>query len=72
MNYTLKTLRLAKGLTKKELADLAGVSRITIHNIENNDSIPKINNALKISKALGCPAAELFGKDAYVNYSQCI
>lgn len=57
MNYTLRTLRLAKGLTKKELADLAGVSRITIHNIENNDSIPKIDTALKISAVLGCPAA---------------
>ncbi len=53
----LKELRLAKGLTLKELAEKSGVGYMQIHKIETRKSKPEniaLKTAVKLAKALDC------------------
>jgi putative transcriptional regulator len=56
----LKEHRARLGLTQAQLAELTGVSRISIVSIENGRFIPTIETALRIGRALGVPAGEIF------------
>ncbi len=47
-----KKLRIQKGLTQKDLASMAGVSKNTINLIEQGRRDPKYSTIKKISKAL--------------------
>ncbi|HBI6884199.1 TPA: helix-turn-helix domain-containing protein [Clostridium perfringens] len=51
----LKRLRKNSNLTQKELADILGVTTVTIQNYENNRRAPNSETLLKISKALNMP-----------------
>jgi putative transcriptional regulator len=56
----LKEHRARQGLTQAQLAELTGVSRISIVSIENGRFIPTIETALRIGRALGVPADKIF------------
>ena len=58
-NY-LKVARAKKDLTQAALADLVGVSRQAINNIENGNFNPSTLLALKLAKVLESPVHELF------------
>lgn len=49
----IKDRRLCKYLTQQELADLCGVSRITVWNWENGNTKPSLKELKNLKKALG-------------------
>jgi HTH-type transcriptional regulator/antitoxin HipB len=55
-SYTLGSiilnLRKTSGLTRNELAALAGVGKTTIFDIENDKRTVQLNNVLKVAKVL--------------------
>lgn len=55
----MKELRLKKNLKQSELAEKAGISRVSIGNYERGDRVPNVEILLKISEALEVPLAEL-------------
>jgi putative transcriptional regulator len=57
---TLKVLRAMKDLTQAELADLAGITRVSVNAIEGGRMVPSVLLALKLARALGVPVDELF------------
>ena len=56
---TLKTLRLAKGKTQRQLAEKAGLHRITLLQIELGRSKPDFDTLERLAKALGTPMSRL-------------
>ena len=56
----LRALRKERGVSAAELADVAGVSRQTIHAIENGEFMPNTEAALKLAARLGVRVEELF------------
>jgi transcriptional regulator with XRE-family HTH domain len=51
--------RLAKDLTQKQLADLAGLHHTTISDLETGITVPGLSTLVKIAKALGVPLSAL-------------
>lgn len=49
----LKRARLEKRLTQQQLADLAGLDRSTVNQVENAQWTPMIDTAEKLAKAIG-------------------
>lgn len=56
----MKKLRVKRGLTQAQLAEIVGVARVSIISIETGRSLPTIETALHISKALGEPIEKIF------------
>ena len=56
----LKEIRAKLGITQAELAELVGVSRVSIISIEKGHFIPTVETALRIGKALGVPIEQIF------------
>ena len=56
----LKEYRSKANMTQRELAAIADLTLITISNIENNRTEPKISTAIAISKALNVGLKELW------------
>ncbi|MGX7013982.1 helix-turn-helix domain-containing protein [Vagococcus silagei] len=61
MGKNLRDLRKNKGLTMEQLANLSGVSGITISNLENGRSNPTINVLWKLAEALDITLTQLVG-----------
>jgi transcriptional regulator with XRE-family HTH domain len=59
----LKSFRTDKGLTLEELAQLAGVTRSLLSQIENNKSLPSLTTLQLISRALDVPMGSFFESD---------
>ncbi len=58
----VRQIRLARGLTQRELAERAGVSEPTvISRIERGGQVPRLDTAARIAHALGVPLGELAG-----------
>ena len=49
----LRELRISQRITQSELAELAGITHVTVSHIECNTHPPTIDTMLKVSKALG-------------------
>lgn len=58
---TLREARLEKGVTQKELAKEAGLSRASIINIELGRVLPKYDHMVRICKRLGVSSLSLEG-----------
>ena len=56
----IKDYRMQLGLTQKELAEMAGVSRQSIISIEQGKYIPSLPLALKFARIFSCATDELF------------
>lgn len=56
----LRAARARHGLTQAELVVLVGVSRKTIHTVENEVFVPSTTLALRLAQALGTRVEELF------------
>ncbi|HMW37801.1 MAG: helix-turn-helix transcriptional regulator [Saprospiraceae bacterium] len=64
MKNKIRIERAILDITQEELAQRTGVSRQTIHAIENNKYIPSAVLALKIAKVFGKSMEEIFELDA--------
>lgn len=60
MENHLEQLRVKKGLTQQDLADLAGVSRQTIISLERGRYNPSITLAFRLARLFGVTVEELF------------
>lgn len=60
INSLVKDYRSELGLTQRELANMAGVSRQSIISIERGRFVPSLPLALKLAKILGCKTDTLF------------
>jgi putative transcriptional regulator len=56
----IKAYRTRFGLTQKDLAELAGVSRQSIISIENGRYVPSLPLALKFAQIFNCATDDLF------------
>jgi putative molybdopterin biosynthesis protein len=57
---TLKAMRLAKGLSQKDLAQRVGVGRQAIYDMESGRYVPNTAVALRLARELACKVEELF------------
>jgi len=55
----IQNLRVQRGLTQEELAELVGMDRVSIGYIEQGIRAPKLSTLLRISKALKISIQEL-------------
>ena len=60
MENRLTVIRAEKKISQAELAKLAGISRTTLSQIENEKVIPDGETIAKLVKALKIPAGEIF------------
>lgn len=61
---SIKSIRLARKLTQKELADKLHVEQSAVAKWENGKCGPKRNRLIEIAKVLECPIAELLDEDS--------
>lgn len=59
LGTNLKTLRANKNITQSQLADLIGVDKSFVSNIENGKTNPTLSTITSLAKVLGVTAAEL-------------
>lgn len=57
-SMTLKHKVSMSGLTRQDLSDITGISKVSISNYMNGKSMPSHYNMLKIAKALNCSVYE--------------
>lgn len=57
MKWRLCACRVNAGYTQKEVAEILGVSEVTIINWEAGDTAPKMDNAQKLSELYCIPLA---------------
>ena len=57
--HALKRLRLKRGLTQEELADILHVNRTTVTLWENGTNKPRVNMLVKLSKVFRCKVDDL-------------
>ena len=57
---TIKAFRLRKGYSQEELAQLAGVRRQAIYDMESDKYLPNTAVALRLARILGCTVEALF------------
>lgn len=60
LGKNIRTLRLKKGLTQEQLAELTQIHAVYMSNIENGLRNITVIKAFKISQALGCDISDLF------------
>ena len=59
IGYNVRTIRIQRGISQKELARRAGVSQAHISDIERNKRRASISVLLKIMEALKCEPADI-------------
>ena len=59
----VKAFRIAKGLSQQQLAELVGVKRQAIYDIESGKYAPNTLLALRLAKQLACRVEDLFSED---------
>jgi len=57
---TIKSLRVQKGISQKDLAARVGITASYLSLVENDIKQPNMGTVVKISKAIGIPAEVLF------------
>jgi len=58
----IRKIRKERGLTQKELADLTDLNEVTIRRYELGERRPKIDNLIKIAKAIEVEVKDLLGE----------
>jgi transcriptional regulator with XRE-family HTH domain len=61
MGQRLQRLRKERDMTRAQLAELAGVSRQYVRQLEAGLSDPTVGTLQKLAKALGVPLTDLLG-----------
>lgn len=60
----IKKFRIARGLTRKETAEVLGVKRNTVCQWENGQREPNIEKLKKLAKLFGCTVSDLIDDPA--------
>lgn len=64
MKNRVRDLRLARGMTQEDLAEIIGVSRQTINAIEKEKFDPSLPTAFKMAQLFELPIEQLFQFEA--------
>ncbi len=72
INDGIKRLRSQHRLTQTELADMAGIPRATLANMEGANSNPSISVVVKVAQALGVTVDDLITKRKSVHVTEVI
>jgi putative transcriptional regulator len=56
----VKELRVKRGWTQEQLAELVGVSRQSINSIERNRYVPSLQLGLEFARVFDCPIEGIF------------
>lgn len=59
----MRRIRLAKGLSQEDLAELANLHRTYVGSVERAERNVSIDNMERLAKALGCQISELLKED---------
>lgn len=72
--YKIKLLRINKGLSQKELADLLGVKSPVVSKYETSAVIPSITAIRKLSRIFNVSSDELLGLSdtQYINFEELL
>ena len=60
----LRAIRERRALTQDELAQMAGINRVTLNTIEAGHSEPRAGTVRKLARALGLQPGDLMPPDA--------
>ena len=60
----IRRLRLQRGLTQEELAELMGTSQAAVAMWETGARMPRADKLPKLAKVLGCSVSDLFNKES--------
>ena len=60
MQVRIKEIMVEKGVSSVSLADIIGVSKVTVSNLINNKTMPSVETLEKIATALNVPMWQLF------------
>lgn len=66
----LKQARIRKGLSQQQLADMIGVSKVSISEYENGNRIPLLENFIQLIDILELSADYLLGRDMYAVFEE--
>lgn len=66
MKVRIKEIMVEKGVSSVSLADIIGVSKVTVSNLINNKTMPSVETLEKIATALNVPMWQLFASPAEV------
>lgn len=67
ISMTLKKYRVMNNLTQRELADLIGISLLSVQRYESGQRVPTVDIALKYGRVLKIPKdglLDIFGKSS--------
>jgi transcriptional regulator with XRE-family HTH domain len=64
--HRLRAAREDAGISQRELAERAGVTRALVGSIEQGRHVPAVDAALRLTRALGTTAEALFGTEPYI------
>lgn len=60
--YGLERVRKARGISRRDLANLIGASKTTIDMAEQLNRVPLMSTVQKLAEALRCRPAQLFAR----------
>ena len=60
LRNNIKVLRAKNDLTQEKLAELCGVTRVTINHVEKGKWVPSAVLAMRIARVFGVPFEEAF------------
>lgn len=66
MKVRIKEIMVEKGVSSVSLADIIGVSKVTVSNLINNKTMPSVETLEKIATALNVPMWQLFASSEEV------
>ena len=69
-NTRIRDARIAQGLTQKQLAQVAGISRSFLAQLENEYKNPSIQTLIKLSNALNVVVTDLLAQQGEIATSQ--
>ena len=63
LGENLKRIRNSQGITQKKLADMLGISVISIQNYENNRREPRLKDLKRIAKVLNTTVSNIVSEE---------
>lgn len=61
LKYNIKEIRKKKGISQCKLAEMSGIARATLSQLENGKEIDvRISTLIALSRALNCAPSKLF------------
>lgn len=70
MHNRLAVLRVERGLSRADLADLVGVNPQTVGSLERGDYFPSLDLAMQLAEVFALPVEALFSRTPFTPLSE--